>query len=58
LKTDFAELDISDLETESNVDDQDEWEELNNEQLLAVMSEMDNIMNLDGSNVTSSNKSD
>ncbi|KAG2157546.1 hypothetical protein DEU56DRAFT_750616 [Suillus clintonianus] len=42
FKTDFAELDTSDLETGSDVDDQDEWEELNDEQLLAVMSEMDN----------------
>ncbi|KAG1846010.1 hypothetical protein C8R48DRAFT_779746, partial [Suillus tomentosus] len=42
LKTDFAELDTSDSETVSDVDDQDEWEELNDERLLAVMSEMDN----------------
>ncbi|KAG2127909.1 uncharacterized protein EDB93DRAFT_1269737 [Suillus bovinus] len=42
LKTDFAELDTSDLETGSDMDDQDEWEELNDEWLLAVMSEMDN----------------
>lgn len=42
LKTDFAELDTSDSETGSDVDDQDDWEELNDEQLLAIMSEMDN----------------
>ncbi|KAG1901493.1 uncharacterized protein F5891DRAFT_1187343 [Suillus fuscotomentosus] len=42
LKTAFAELDTSDSEMVSDVDDQDEWEELNDEWLLAVMSEMDN----------------
>ncbi|KAG2743028.1 hypothetical protein P692DRAFT_20821678 [Suillus brevipes Sb2] len=42
LKTDFAKLDTSDSEIRSDVDDQDEWEELNDERLLGVVSEMDN----------------
>jgi hypothetical protein len=41
LKPNFAELDTSDSETRSEVD-QDDWEDLNDEQLLIAMSEMDN----------------
>ncbi|OJA13220.1 hypothetical protein AZE42_13070 [Rhizopogon vesiculosus] len=41
LKPNFAELDTSDSETGSDVD-QDDWEELNDEQLFTAMSEMDN----------------